>query len=446
MLLMVCAQPSLPQQANAPLGKDQVMDLVKFGMDSTELAKKIMDRGIDFDPSEEYVEALLKAGAKEPVIHAIRQVRPIPLTREQVGKLVAGGVPQERAAALVKQHGIAFQADDKYLDTLRVAGADDTLISTLREASKEAIVEMHVTTSPQAEVFLDGALQGHADARGELLVNAPPGAYALKVSLRGRKDFEQSVTLAARRVMRIEAELKGFSLYVNENPKDCLKYVWIPPGTFMMGCSHGDDECADSEKPAHQVAISRGFLIGQTPVTVSAYKRFTGAMGRQMPSSPTFNLGWANENMPIVRVTWDDAQAYCAWVGGRLPTEAEWEYAARGESTEARYGPVDEVAWYDGNSGNQTYEVAQKRANDFALYDMLGNVRQWCNDWYETKYYPSGSSQDPQGPESGLQRVVRGGSWVSKPLSVRVSNRDASIPTEGNSDIGFRCARDEVSK
>src|ERR1039457_5093730 len=108
-----------------------------------------------------------------------------------------------------------------------------------------------------------------------------------------------------------------------ENVKDGLKYVWIPPGTFMMGCSRGDTECEDSEKPAHQVTIMKGFWLGRTEATVGAYKRFTKATGRQMPPEPTYhdehyveqslNPGWGNEAMPIVEVTWDDAQAYCSW-------------------------------------------------------------------------------------------------------------------------------------
>ena len=229
------------------------------------------------------------------------------------------------------------------------------------------------------------------------------------------------------------------------NPKDGLTYLWIPPGTFMMGCSPGDGECFYYERPAHQVAISKGFWIGQTPVTVWAYKRFAGATGRQMPSAPSFNSGWANENMPIVNVTWEDAQAYCRWVGGRLPTEAEWEYAARGGSTEARYGPVDEVAWYRDNSAGQMHDVAEKRANAFGLYDVIGNVWEWVNDRWDDTYYQKSPSHDPRGPTSGQDRVLRGGSWDNPPQYVRVSNRYGYDPAYGNYHDGFRCGDEVVS-
>jgi formylglycine-generating enzyme required for sulfatase activity len=206
------------------------------------------------------------------------------------------------------------------------------------------------------------------------------------------------------------------------NPKDGLKCVWIPPGTFMMGCSPGDDGCRDDEKPARHVIITKGFWLGQTEVTVGAYKRFAEATGRQMPPEPVLeetplNPGWDNEAMPIVNMTWNDAQAYCVWAGGRLPTEAEWEYAARAQSTGVRCGPLSESAWYADNSGRQRLhsymiwkedpayyldrlcgngngmqEVGQKRANGFGLYDMLGNVWEWVNDWYDEKYYQNSPS------------------------------------------------------
>jgi serine/threonine protein kinase/formylglycine-generating enzyme required for sulfatase activity len=232
---------------------------------------------------------------------------------------------------------------------------------------------------------------------------------------------------------------------VRVNPNDGLRYVWIPPGKFQMGCSPGDNECGGDEKPAHQVAITRGFWLGQTVVTVGAYKRFAGSTGAQMPPPPDFNAGWNNQDMPMVNVSSDDATAFCGWAGGRLPTEAEWEYAARAGSTEARYGPIDEVAWYYNNSGQMTHEVGQKRANAFGLYDMLGNVWEWVNDWYDQNYYQNSPSQDPPGPARGQFRVLRGESWSYGPRDVRVSLRSGLNPTGRNFSGGFRCGGEVVS-
>jgi formylglycine-generating enzyme required for sulfatase activity len=231
------------------------------------------------------------------------------------------------------------------------------------------------------------------------------------------------------------------------NPKDGLKYVWIPPGSFQMGCSPGDTECGDDEKPPHQVTITKGFWLGQTEVTVGAYKRFAAGTRKAMPtalgevpnSGPDFNPGWSNEQMPIGGVSWDDAQAFCVWAGGRLPTEAEWEYAARAGSTEARYGSLDEVAWYIANSGGKPHPVGEKRANGFGLYDILGNVAEWVNDWYDQNYYQHSPSQDPTGPRSGTEGVLRGGPWNGGPKGVRVSVRWRFPPGSRVDFFGFRC-------
>jgi formylglycine-generating enzyme required for sulfatase activity len=214
------------------------------------------------------------------------------------------------------------------------------------------------------------------------------------------------------------------------NSKDSLTYVWIPSGTFIMGCSPGDSECYDDEKPAHQVSLSKGFWIGQTPVTQEAYERVT-------KSNPSHFKG---QRLPVETVNWNEAQSYCSAVNMRLPTEAEWEYAARAGSTAPRYGPLDSIAWYNGNSGNKTHEVAQKQANAWGLYDTLGNVWQWAADWYDEKYYTPAAASDPKGPSSGKYRVRRGGSWNNVPRNARASGRNRVASEFRLSVIGFRCA------
>jgi len=223
-----------------------------------------------------------------------------------------------------------------------------------------------------------------------------------------------------------------------ENPRDGLKYVWIPPGTFDMGCSPGDAECYYDEKPLHAVRLSRGYWMGQTHVTVRAYRRFASVSGRQA-SAAQESKGSIEDNRPVVMVSWEEAQAYCGWIGGRLPTEAEWEYAARGGSPEARYGPIDEIAWYAQNSREGIHPVAAKQPNRFGLYDMLGDAWQWVGDWYGGTYYHPSPAVDPEGPPNGVDHVLRGGSWSSSPQDVRVSARGKTKQSTGTPGVGFRC-------
>jgi formylglycine-generating enzyme required for sulfatase activity len=231
---------------------------------------------------------------------------------------------------------------------------------------------------------------------------------------------------------------------VRTNPDDGEPYVWIPPGEFEMG----DDEGRDDEKPRHMVRITRGFWLGQTPVTVGAYRRFAEKKGISMPAAPHFNPQWGDPDQPMVNVSWGDAAMYCeSWAKGRLPTEAEWEYAARASSTGARYGKPDEIGWYAGNSGGQAQRVRQKRANAWGLYDMLGNVWEWVADWYDDPYYRSLPSPaiDPTGPASGTARVLRGGSWGDLESVLRAAVRLRYVPEYRNYYIGFRCARDFIA-
>jgi len=404
-----------------------------------------------------------------------------PYSQEAIVGLLKGEVSPNRVAMLARQRGINFQITPEVESELRRVGATDALMAALRELAPtppkptDKPAEIDVQTSPGAEVYVDDQFAGRASPQGRLRVpNLRPGDHTLRVSLTGKRDFEQVVTVKSGESSNVQAVLTDLESpklaggMIKENSKDGLKYAWIPAGTFTMGCSPGDDHCSGEEFPPHQVTIAKGFWIGQTEVTVGAYKRFVVATGRPMPPEPNLNgrplnPGWSNQAMPMVDEVWDEAQSYCSWTGGRLPTEAEWEYAARAGSTGARYGDVDQIAWIADNSGrerlnvggrapggkpddnvmkengNGGHEVGQKRANAFGLYDTLGNAWEWVNDWFAPNYYQFSPTQDPPGPPGGQFRIVRGGSWGNYPGRVRVSLGNFVHAEQRSINYGFLC-------
>ena len=244
---------------------------------------------------------------------------------------------------------------------------------------------------------------------------------------------------------------------VKTNATEGLGYVWIPAGSFEMGCAPGDTGCDAREQPRRRVVVERGFWLGRTEVTVGAYRRFARAAGRAIPPAPDFNPRWAQEDHPMVRVSWHDASAYCAWSGGRLPTGAEWEYAARGGRDAAKYPWGDTASHEHANYGKDqccggritgrdrwlsTSPVGSFPANGFGLHDMSGNVWEWCADRYadDLAKPPAGGPPDAA---SGAARVLRGGSWSSDPWLLRLSYRLGSeAGDDSNYGGGFRCARD----
>ncbi|MDD5627455.1 MAG: formylglycine-generating enzyme family protein [Elusimicrobia bacterium] len=213
--------------------------------------------------------------------------------------------------------------------------------------------------------------------------------------------------------------------------------VLILEGPFQMGSAEG--EGAPNEHPRRQVFLD-AFLIDKFPVTVAQFRAFVQATGRSMPVQPT----WNQDVNPVVFVNWNEAEAYCVWAGKRLPTEAEWEKAARGGSDDRYSFGNNEVrlsshAWFSNNSEGRTHPVGRKMANPFGLFDMGGNAAQWVADWY-IESYVGAPTRNPRGPDSGTMRVLRGGSWSSSAVACRAANRDWFFP-EGRAETnGFRCA------
>ncbi len=239
--------------------------------------------------------------------------------------------------------------------------------------------------------------------------------------------------------------------------------VWVEGGTFRMGDTFGDGAIA---KPVHSVTVS-GFYMGKNEVTFDEYDAFCTDTGKSRPNSQ----GWGRGRRPAVNVSFYDAAEYCNWLsrkeglrpaysgsgnaiscdwtadGYRLPTEAEWEYAAKGGNRSGGYkysGGNDpgSVGWYNTNSGNRTQPVGGKQSNELGLFDMTGNVWEWCWDWYGK--YGSSAETDSRGPSSGITRVDRGGSWGADARYVRSAIRGISTPGSRSGHLGFRRARPRV--
>ena len=226
------------------------------------------------------------------------------------------------------------------------------------------------------------------------------------------------------------------------NAQQYPEMVEVKGGSFIMGDDAGDKD----EKPSHEVNV-KTFKIARTETTVRQWRTFCTETNRNMPDAPWFGL---KDDHPIVNVSWDDAVAYCKWLSAknnttyRLPTEAEWEFAARGGTKGKGYSysgakTPDSVAWYSGKSSG-TMPVAQKLPNELGLYDMTGNVWEWCSDWYDAGYYALKVKDNPLGPQTGKFYTLRGGAWDIGAKNSRSTYRNPLSPTSRNHNKGFRVA------
>jgi formylglycine-generating enzyme required for sulfatase activity len=228
------------------------------------------------------------------------------------------------------------------------------------------------------------------------------------------------------------------------NERDGQTYSRIEAGEFQMGCADDDTHCSDNERPPHLVEITRGFWMAQTEVTVRAYLRFRDQTHRLAPPEPPFHQ---SDDDPVVGVSWEDAGAFCKWAGGRLPTEAEWEFAAASRGA-GQTQKLDDIAWFaenaaTGSPGAQTHPVHTKGpATAESLFDTLGNVWEWCRDGYDV--YSPGRFRDPAGLDRAPFRVKRGGSWNSPRAELRVSRRLQAPPGARDEYTGFRCVLDQI--
>jgi formylglycine-generating enzyme required for sulfatase activity len=267
-------------------------------------------------------------------------------------------------------------------------------------------------------------------------------------------------------------------------------YALVPPGAFEMGCVEGDRDCQADEKPRRRVELTKGAWLARREVTVEAFSAFVDATGhRTTAESDGWSLvfdgralsrkpgaSWSSPGFeqppahPVVHVSWYDARAYCEWAGARLPTEAEWERAARDtpaarypwgdgptplvdgapranvadESLRRVYARVRAFAGYDDGHAF-TAPAGSSSASPLGFFDLAGNVAEWCSDSYDPKYYATPYDRDPPGPPFGLERMIRGGSWLDEGKSLRASYRVRDAPSYHDALVGFRCARDAAA-
>jgi eukaryotic-like serine/threonine-protein kinase len=234
---------------------------------------------------------------------------------------------------------------------------------------------------------------------------------------------------------------------VSVREKDGMQMVYVPAGEFTMGSSEGDSD----EAPVHKVTLD-AYYIDKYEVTNAQYQQCVQA-GACDQSYCADDSTYNGAQQPVVGVTWYDANDYCQWAGARLPTEAEWEKAARGmggwtypwgnETATCDYAVMDDGSGNGCGRGNAAWDVGSKPAgaSPYGALDMAGNVWEWVADWYDSNYYDSSPRENPTGPSDGSYRVLRGGSWLSSDYYVRAANRSNAYPVNRGSYVGFRCAR-----
>lgn len=345
------------------------------------------------------------------------------------------------------KHNIEARADGHRRDLRQVECAEGSQRVDLTPTPIYGTLVIGMNSESGLQVLLDGQQVGTTPLR---LTRCLAMQHTVTLRKSGYNDVVQQVTVQESQTASIDAPASAFASNTPKNQNNqniqtftvkgvSFNMVRVPGGTFTMGCTgeQGSD-CDNDEKPAHRVTLS-SYAIGETEVTQALWEAVMG-------SNPSYFKG---ADQPVETVSWDDCQEFIRKLNAltdgkfRMPTEAEWEYAARGGGKEnTKYSGsnnLGEVGWYDGNSGGSTHPVKGKKPNALGLYDMSGNVCEWCSDWYGS--YSNGATTNPQGPSTGSFRVLRGGSWGSNARICRTSFRRNITPGRRRDDGGLRLVR-----
>jgi formylglycine-generating enzyme required for sulfatase activity len=406
----------------------------------------------------------------------------VPLIRVSGGVTVTGGGPHPQfqieftnsanaAQRTLVQVGATFTADlsaGQYrasivglpagyvVASVRSGNVDLSQQPIVVGASQPTRVEVTLSTAtPPPWVKVSGRVTG-SDLKGitALRLSSAGSAEVLTTSMKADGSFEFPQVLPGKYEIRphpsvlsvvtplsvAAANITNIVIALPDVRNLAGEFVRIEPGEFLMGCSPEDPNCDGNERPLHRVGITKGFEIGKYEVTQSLWETVMGNNPSQFKGAdrPVENINdWQTVQEFIEKLNaLGDGYRY------RLPTEAEWEYAARAGSTTPYPGEIEAIAWHIGNSGNSTHPVGRKQPNAWGLYDTRGNVWEWVQDWYGVSYYGESPALDPQGPATGPLRVLRGGSWSLAPNLVRVSYR-GNLRFAGSRDsYGLRLVRE----
>ncbi len=373
------------------------------------------------------------------------------------GNSYKGGVNNQKISPQVLEITVTMPKAETIKRVITLKPKTNETIEIYPEVQTGTIQVMTIPTTAKIELKGDGGEHYTATGR-KTFIDVPVGTYELIVKADGHKTHKESFKVNSDKTTRKQVMLEEGSNIKDYTSKTGIEMIAVEGGTFQMGSINGDND----EKPVHSVTVD-DFYIGKYEVTQKEWKEIMG----NNPSN------WKGDNLPVESVSWYDAVAFCNKLsekegltpcytgsgknikcnfsanGYRLPTEAEWEYVARGgvktqNSASQQYAGsnnIDEVAWYNSNSGRKTHAVGGKKNNELGIYDMSGNVWEWCWDRYDSSYYKNSPTRNPKGASSGSFRVNRGGCWDYSAKFCRVANRSSSSPGNSSSILGFRLAR-----
>jgi formylglycine-generating enzyme required for sulfatase activity len=381
----------------------------------------------------------IKISIKSPVISEKDKDKPqIYLDGKYQGDISSSDNPFEIKNILTGGHRIRIEHPDYETYEEEIAVRYNA-VENLEVELKGKPGKLLITSTPlKAGVTIDGIEKGETPFKAEL----SPGKHSIRVSMKGYKSKGEDIEVKPNKPLTLNYNLEALPKGEVEETEDM---VLIPAGEFWMGCAPNDSKCYGDEKPYHKVYLD-AYYIDKHEVTVAEYKKCVESGACTQPGTGD-KCNWGvsgRDNHPINCINWTQANAYCEWAGKRLPTEAEWEKAARG--TDGLIYPWgnewDEEKGCFNRSSTCVVGSYPSGASPYGVLDMAGNVWEWVSDWYDANYYSSSRFRNPQGPSSGEKRLLRGGAWWNgNPVNLRASFRNRCSPGNWDDCIGFRCVR-----